>query len=106
MDEYECNLCTEKIIDNEKSQNEYLTINGKIPKNIKILRFERYNQEIKKFCISNKIKFKNIHTNKSFKNKYKNIDIEYLLKVLKKSHHWKDYKKLKIKNSLKLTYII
>ena len=79
-------------INNIDSQKSHLTINKKLMKPHFLLKYENYENDIKKVCKIFKFKYQSIHVNKSIKEKLSKSKLKKIENLILKSHHKEDYK--------------
>ena len=82
-------------INNLQSQKSYLSFGNKYFNPDYLIKYEDYNQGIKKFCKSLKIDYKLVHVNKSKREKLSRIKLKKIEKLILSSHHKEDYKTFK-----------
>ena len=81
------------LINSADTMSDFLKINGKVYKNLNILKFENYNADVEKFFKSNNLTYFKIKINKSiFDYNYDElIKIHNLKEVVKNTKHLEDY---------------
>ncbi len=74
------------------NQKSYFMINNKFIKPNYLIKYERYSDDVIKFCKSFNIDYKSFHVNKGIKGKISKKKLDKIKKIILESHHKEDYK--------------
>ena len=74
------------------NQKSYFMINNKFIKPYYLIKYEKYSDNVLKFCKSFDIDFKSFHVNKGFKKNFSKKKLKQIKKIILETHHKEDYK--------------